>query len=760
VHGDRAGEPELRRLRHVAGLDDVRGGGEAHVRVDLEPVRRDRTLQYLRGVVVVEHVHADRDAERLLRGVLGGSAAGQQRRRLVERAVRAHVRGRLAAREHLERAARDDRAAGVDPGRVVVLDVPERERAHELLRGLLRLRGLDRVLERVLHARAGHDVLQRPRDVELDAQQLLDEAHRLRRGDLALGVLVGGDAHGDRVRIDARGRVEPQLAPQRLHARAVEDFDRGVIVDEARRDEYAGLRLDVQYVRRLARRDRGGADVAVRDEVGACVRLDPRAVPDGDAGVDRRDRERDRELQAPAGGLRVHARIGQRVEHGARAGVDLRAAGHGHGRASHGDADGERHDDLQHAVRRLDVDLELARRADRTPGDELPPNVDDGVADLQNKRIEIDRHYVRDRHKALVELQAREHVDRLGGDDPAKRRNLDLPLALRLVEAHSDGQIVLRGVVVDDLELSPDDHVVGADRVHEHVFAGHAAGDLDVAAQDHDVQAGRGELHDLDAARLVRGLGDDVREQHAARGNRQRGFKVDRAVGVALLALRAVADDLIVRKRERLGGQGLALELDRALVLELVRERVDADGRDVELPLEAQREQVARDVAQERDLGERLDGDLDGTREHPGGDPLGDVPVLVELAGQVQPVEARVADDVGRDAAQGRKRRGHVDGQHIVARAANEGKRRLGAVEVERRDVVDEELYYLLREAQRAPAGDRNPVAPRAARDRHVRGAEVYAEAVADRTQLDVRRAELEIGRVDELELGQVVSEA
>ena len=526
VYGDGAAEAEVGRRGDVARLDGDAGAGEAHVRVHAQIFRGDDAAHDLGGVVVVKIGDADGRTDGLLRRGFDRRARDRvERRRAVERGVGAQLGIGLAAGKHHEVALRVQRAGGVDARGVVVIYIGKGERARELLDLLFRLiddlHGL--IEEAVQPVGAGDEAAQSAGDVRLDAEQFFHHADDLLGGDLALGILVGGDVDRHSAGAHAGGGVHPQIARQRQKAGLIQHFDGDIVLDEGAGNVHTRDGLDGQRLGPLAHRGRAGGDGAVGDEVYVALRFDLRVALDRHMGVEDADHQREGELGLAADGVRGDAGVGIGVQLRARAGADDGVAADRDRGLARRHANGDGNDDAGKAVGGVDKYIQFAAQAHGAAGDDLAKHVHGGVAHLQHERLQLQPF--RDAagqfgngQIALAEGKAGQHVHRLAGFDAGVRADGDAAVALGLVKANFEAHVVFLGkVVVDDGKRAFDDDIVRANRLQEDVPADNLTFDVDALAADKHVHA----LGDdaIDGDFVVACVVDDVGEQQTRVGN-------------------------------------------------------------------------------------------------------------------------------------------------------------------------------------------------------------------------------------------------
>ena len=233
------------------------------------------------------------------------------------------------------------------------------------------------------------------------------------------------------------------------------------------------------------------------------MRLNARIVPHLHRGVDHGQHQRDGELQHAARRVRRQPRIGNRIQLDAGAGRHPRILRHRDQSAAAGCRHSDRNDLAQRAVGRIDADVQLAADAHRAERLDGAQHVHRSLAELQNEGVELDDPGIR--NVALVQREARKHIQRAIGRDVRVLPDLDPALAFRLVETklHLHAVFLIQ-IVLDDAELSFHNHIVRADGMQQDILAVHIAGYLDVPAGDDQIEIRRQKLLDLDAAFLVR----------------------------------------------------------------------------------------------------------------------------------------------------------------------------------------------------------------------------------------------------------------
>ena len=527
MHGDRAAKAKVRSIRNMACLHDDRGRSKAQICIHVQRLRGNPAADDLSDGFLAEHHHADAGTDRLVRLILGGCTRDVVKRRsLIERAVRAQIGYRLAAGIHEQGARCGNLAQGVNACRGGGLDVPKAQRTHQLggllSAGRFRLRGLGSIRKQIAQgvgARRGADDLAEECLVlrPLHADELLDKGNHPGYR-IITGRLRRGHADGNGIREDTGGGSQPDITIQGDDRSAAENLGLRLLLDVAGRDEHTRLGLERNIRGRLARGKGGSPHEAVRRQADIVLRLNARIVPHLHRGVDHGQHQRDGELQHAARRVRRQPRIGNRIQLDAGAGRHPRILRHRDQGAAAGRRHSDRNDLAQRAVGRVDADVQLAADAHRAERLDGTQHVHRSLAELQNEGIELDDPGIR--NVALVQREARQHIQRAFGRDVRVLPDLDPALAFRLVETELHLHAVfLIQIVLDDAELSFHNHIVRADGMQQDILAGHIAGYLDVSAGDDQIEIGRLNAFDLDAAFLVRRGGDDVRQEQTALGH-------------------------------------------------------------------------------------------------------------------------------------------------------------------------------------------------------------------------------------------------
>ncbi len=454
-------------------------------------------------------------------------------------------------------------------------------------------------------------------------------------------------------------------------------------------------------------------------------------------GVCLHDCERQRELKGAHRGFGLHGDVGICAELHARAGVQRGVSADVDPRVPGDRAHRERQDRLQDTVGDLDGGGVHRVGVDGAARGHVAQDVDLDFAQLQRERVEG----VPGGQEGLVQRQAGEQVDHLGGRDACGGGDGDLGSCVRLVKAYFDFDGVLFvQVVLDDALIDLGDRDVGHDGVDQHVLALDVSVDGDFVSGQHQVEGGGDQLVDFQAVAAVR---DEVGQEQAAGRNLEDtgGIKVDCAVHVQ----HVVGERL---RRDRGGG---GRNLHGVLVSERVGVGVNPGDAHDHLLGKGDRERLGQ-VAEEADLGQRLDGQFGGVA----GDAARGVDLVIELAGQVQPVEPRATRHVHVHARERRERRGGIHADQVIAVAAVKVEGALLKVELIRH-VFHQRGDHLAAESQFHAAVGREDVAARAATDGGIDLGEVDREAVG---AAGFRGGKRQVGGVDVLDCDLVVAEA
>ena len=173
----------------------------------------------------------------------------------------------------------------------------------------------------------------------------------------------------------------------------------------------------------------------------------------------------------------------------------------------------------------------------------------------------------------------------------------------------------------------------------------------------------------------------------------------------------------------------------------------------------AQRQYVARNVAQESHLRQRFDRYFHGIGIHLRSDAPGLVNVAIEFAGNVEAVKAFISQHFGGDTADGGESRGGVDGDNVIAQAAIQTKVCFFETVARIRNIICKELHDILAQRKRTRTRDVNAVIASAAEDVYVRRADIHAKAVGNRTRFDIRGTQRQVGRIHKREIQRIIAQ-
>ena len=438
-------------------------------------------------------------------------------------------------------------------------------------------------------------------------------------------------------------------------------------------------------------------------------------------------RQRQREFERAHGGVRFRGDIGGGAKQHAGARVQARVAADGEpgvaGDRRHAEGDNR----LEQAVGGRNGGGIQRAGVDGTAGGQRALNVNINLAQLEGEGVEC----VTGGQEEFVQRQAGKHVDGLSSHEARGGRDGYLGSAVRLVEAHFDFDgVIFVQIVLDNGLIDLRHGGVGHDGIDQDVLALDFAVDGDGAAGEREVEVRRDELIHDQAVAAVR---HDVRQQQSADGDGQVGGVVNRGG-----CIQRVIGKGLGRRARREGGKG-----DGVLVLERVGEGLHVGAAHHHLLGKGNADALDQ-VAQEGDLRQRLDGQFGGVAS----DSAGRGNLVVQLAGQVQPVKSSAAGHVDGHAAERREGGGGIHRDKVVPVAAEELKAAARDVEL-LGHVLHQRGDHLAAVGQFHAAGGAEGVAARAAADGGVDLRKVDREAVG---RAGIAGSHRQVGGVDLLD--------
>ena len=518
VRGNRSGKAKIRLGGNVSRLDDGAGGRIAHVCIYKQTLGGNCSAGNFCNIVVVEIGDTHRRADGSVRISRQRTARNRvKRRRSVKRAVGTHFGIGFAARKHVQNPRSIHRAGGVDTGSVVIVDIGQRQRTHEL-RGLcIGIYDLERLVKYLVDAfRAGNQRFEQAKGAHvLTAKQLCNEIDDLFGRYLCFFGIHRGNGNGYRAGTHAGGGIQAHIASQRTDAGRVQYLDRNIVINEGCGNKNARLGFGIQGAGLSSSGVSAGDHIAIGNQIDITLRLNARVAADSDVRIQRRHGQRQGEFGQAAGGIRGNPCIGISVQLSACTGLNQGVSANSNRGFAHRHANGNRNHDAGDAIGRVDHCVQLAAHAHGTARKNLAEDVNRRIAHLQHERLKfkINRNDAirkfRNGQVAFAQRKAGQDVHRLGGNDLRIRANLNAPVAFGLIQTKFQTHILFGKVVIDDFERAFNDDIIRANRLQQYVFTGDISVYIDILAGHQHVHAFGQQVVNRDFT-LVAGVINDV----------------------------------------------------------------------------------------------------------------------------------------------------------------------------------------------------------------------------------------------------------